>query len=752
MKFLIATALSLTLYSSGALTQQDELLPPEQAFAFSANIAGPDVIEAIWTIADGYYMYRDKFSFMSGPDGPTIKPPFYPQGKLKQDALFGDVETYEGSVRITLPFQSLAGDPGQFFLTAKGQGCNEPVGVCYPPVTRTVALQLAASDPTALNSDSRPLNPVKNDGSNLTGSSESLSELQKLLGVGSEQAEFLDPENAFKLTVLITGENALAVRFRIAEGYYLYRDKLQFSTFSGPARIGPYDLPPGKSKLDAYFGEVSVYNEDFDVLLPLERTGTDSGEFSLITTYQGCAEKGICYPPIKTTHRLTLPAFITSAAAADSDNPDPKQSGKSLIGYLSAAFVAGFLLTFTPCVLPLIPIVSSLVVGQGRRGSRFHGGAISMAYVLGTAVTYTVIGAVAGATGEQLQAYFQNVWAIGFISLILVLMALSMFGVYEIRLPTAVQSRLSESTAGLSGGSFGMIFVLGVMSALVVGACVSPLLISVLSIAILKGSAYLGAALMFCMAAGMGIILVAIGFGAHAILPHKGPWMERVQHGLGILLIAVAIYLLGVIPEIPVLFLWAALLVVTGVYLGATQPLPKQASGWRYLWKGLGTFCLIWGVIAMLGGFSGRRDILRPIDLNLLGGSRTASNAVHDQAEENIFQRIATNGALDRHLAAARSAGRSVILDFYAEWCTDCIRMEKTTFSDPTVLNQLSRFELLQVDVTDAADPDSKAIKQRFGVYGPPAIVFFGPDGDERPGRLYGYRNPTEFLSFLSAL
>ena len=750
MKFLVAIFLSLTLYSSGAVAQQDELLSPERAFAFSANITRPGVIEAVWTIADGYYMYRDKFSFMTRPDGPTIKTPFYPPGKVKQDALFGDVETYEQSVRITLPFQSLAGDPGQFFLTAKGQGCNEPVGVCYPPVTRTVALQLAASDPTALNSDSRPLNPVKNDGSNLTGSSESLSELQKLLGVGSEQAEFLDPENAFKLTVLITGENALAVRFRIAEGYYLYRDKLQFRRLNGPARIKSYDLPPGRSKLDAYFGEVSVYNEDFDVFLPLERTGTGGGEFSLITTYQGCAEKGICYPPISTTHRLTLPALIASAAAADSNNP--KQSDKTLIGYLTTAFVAGFLLTFTPCVLPLIPIVSSLVIGQGRRVSRLHGGAISMTYVLGTAVTYAAIGAVAGATGEQLQAYFQNVWAIGFISVILVLMALSMFGLYEIRMPAAFQSQLSERSAGLTGGSFGMIFLLGVMSALVVGACVSPLLISVLSIAILKGSAYLGAALMFCMAAGMGVILVAIGFGAHAILPHTGPWMERVKQGFGILLVAVAIYLLGVIPEIPVLFLWAALLIVIGVYLGATQTLPDQAGGWRYLWKGLGTFCLIWGVIAMLGGFSGRRDILRPIELNLFGGSQTASIAIHDRAAEYVFQRVATPEALDRHLAAARLTGRPVILDFYAEWCTDCIRMEKMTFSDRTVLNQLSRFELLQVDVTDPADPGSKAIKQRFGVFGPPAIVFFGPDGDEHPGRLYGYRNPAEFLAFLSAL
>ena len=751
MKYLVTCVMSLLLHSAGALAQQDELLTPEQAFAFSANIVTPEAIEAVWTIADGYYMYRNKFGFMTGPEGPRVGAPAYPPGTIKQDILFGEVETYERTVRIILPFQSPTNDPGQISLTAKGQGCNETVGVCYPPVTRTVTLNLAATTMTAGNTDSRVLTLNNTGGLDKAGNSTSVSELQKLLGIGTEPPEFLDPEDAFQVDILITGESSLVARFQIAEGYYLYRDKLEFHRVDGTARIGPYGLPPGRIKQDAYFGEVAVYNEDFDVLLPLERSSTAGGGFSLKTTYQGCAEKGICYPPISKSYRLALPALIEVANATDTNSPE--QSGRTLIGYLAAAFAAGFLLTFTPCVLPLIPIVSSLVVGQGSQGSRLRGGAISMTYVLGTAVTYAAIGAVAGATGEQLQAYFQNIWAIGFISLILALMALSMFGLYEIQMPATVQSRLSERTAGLSRGSFGMIFVLGAISAVVVGACVSPLLISVLSVAILKGDAYLGAALMFSMAIGMGIILVAIGFGAGAVLPRTGPWMERVKHVFGVMLLGVAIYLLGVVPEVPVLFLWATLLIVIGVYLGATQPVPDQASGWRYLWKGLGTICLVWGVIAMLGGFSGRRDIFRPIELDLFGGSEPVPAIATAESTGYIFQRVATNDELDTRLAVARAGGRPVILDFYADWCTDCIRMENTTFSDRAVLDQLSRFELLQVDVTDPTDPGSRAIKQRFGVFGPPALLFFGPDGKEHSERrLYGYHNPPQFLAFLSTL
>ena len=715
----------------------DDLLEPERAFAFSAEVISPEEIMATWQIAPGYYMYLDKFGFDADPSGVAIAQVNYPPARTKHDEFFGDVQILEHSARITIALQRSVSDSGELLLSARGQGCNEPVGVCYPPITQTVTLALPAVTPPKSNTVN------------------SVVDLQQLLGVAASGPEFLDVDDAFVLKVNADGRDMLRAQFSVAPGYYLYRNKLSFETRGGSA-LAEHTLPPGKRKQDPYFGEVEIFATDFDAQLPIIPE-TTAQEVILIANFQGCAEQGICYPPVEKTFTIALPQVISNAVASENPTTTVGQqaeadegqtvSTRTLVGYLGAAFATGLLLSFTPCVLPLIPILLGTIVGQsGTRRGRATG--LSVVYVLGTVATYAAIGAVAGATGEQLQAYFQNIWAIGAIALILGLMALSMFGFYEIQMPSALQSRLATGSQGLRG-SASMVFILGAASALIVGACVSPLLISVLSIAILNADPWIGAALMSSMALGMGVILVVAGAGATWLIPRSGLWMERVKQAFGVMLLGVAVYLLGAIPAIPVLLLWATLFIITGVYLGAGRTLAADASGWAVFFKGLGIVLLVWGILAMIGGFSGNRSIMAPVSFSSLigaSGGTSEEKAVH-------FESINSLVALDEALAEAKTTDKKVILDFYADWCTDCVRMEKTTFRDPLVTTALGGYRLLQVDVTDPDDPGGTAIKKRYGVFGPPAILFFNADSREyQSERRYGFIGADVLVALLNSL
>ena len=752
------------LFASMGFAQDEELLEPDKAFALNVEAVDASQLAVTWTIADGYYMYRDKFEFdvTAGANKGEVK---FPKGKTKHDEFFGDVEIYEHQARFTM---NISNATEKVALRLVGQGCNEPVGVCYPPIIKELELLVpaAAAQVTTPVQDA-PVQTGPTDGL------DAVSALRNLLGDVGMDDEFLPVEEAFKLK-LASAKAGAAVNasFEIANGYYLYKDKVSFEVVAGGARIGEIEMPQGKEKDDEYFGLMEVYLRDFDVNIPMIRANPAATEITLKAGYQGCAEKGICYPPVSQEIVVALPELAgtamadtgeaqgVSVSATSSNQPAESASGeepesKGLLAYLLAAFGVGVALTFTPCVLPMIPILSSIIVGQGEKASKAKGGLLSAVYVLGTAVTYAAIGWVAGATGEQLQAYFQNIWAIGFLSLVFAAMSLSMFGLYKIQMPSFIQSRMQEKSAGIQGGTLGMVFVLGLMSALIVGACVSPLLISLLSIAISQGDPVLGMLMMTAMAAGMGVFLIAIGFGAGFLLPKAGMWMDRVNYVFGVMLLGVAIYLLTVIPEVPVLLLWAALFIVTGIYMGATQSLPEGASGWRYLNKGLGTVLLVWGILALIGGLNGNRDIMNPIPLSGFGGGPVVQGGgAAAESHEELFIQVANMDALETEMQNANAIGKHVMLDFYADWCTDCIRMEKTTFVEKNVKAKFDRsFVLLQVDLTDPNDPDTKAIKKRFGVYGPPAMLFFRNGLDEvRDERLYGYRTADEFLQILNRI
>ncbi len=577
-----------------------------------------------------------------------------------------------------------------------------------------------------------------------------------LLVIATANAQFdddlLPAEEAFAFNAVVDGDELLT-SWTIADGYYMYQDKFKFLSNTEGVVIGEPIMPEGEMIDDPLFGEVEIYTGFVEIRAPVLRD-VSLTSMALEAWGQGCNKPvGICYPPIQNNVELSLASLIPAAQAQSFGNGDSGNLATSSSGFwlIISAFGAGLLLTFTPCVLPLIPILSSIIAGEGDQGRRMRGGTLSIIYVLGTVVSYASIGAVAGATGDQLNAYFQNIWAIGSISLIFVLMSLSMFGLYEIRLPSAFESRVHESSSKIGGGKIGGVFVLGMFSALIVSACVSPLLISALSVAIAKGDPVLGAAMMTSLALGMGVVLIAIGFGLGVTLPKAGPWMDRIKQVFGVMLLAVAIYLLGTIPEVPVLLLWAALFIVVGVFLRATQALPEGASGWRYLWKGAGTVVMIWGVLALIGAMYGNRDILRPLPSIAAVIGQPSTSGSDSIAYTSPFKKVATMEEFDSYIVQAVSEGKPVIVDFFAEWCLDCIRLDRTTFKDPTVVSVLNeRFVGLKIDVTDPNDEFSRTIRKRFKVFGPPALVF--TDGSEVSATEYGYLDSKKMLAVLARI
>ena len=557
------------------------------------------------------------------------------------------------------------------------------------------------------------------------------------------QTPFLKRGQAYRLTVSAPGTNQLLAHFRIAHGYYLYRNKIRFTLVSPRhgVTLGPVAMPPATVEKNPVLGTLLIYEKSFTLPLPL--TGAHRNQRLIVRAhYQGCAIAGICYPPVTHTLRIRLPARTVvlntipePQTAAPAARHAAGADAKTWFFAIVSAFGVGLLLTFTPCVLPMIPILSSMLVGRGQdRLTKREGAMLSVAYVLGTATTYAGAGALAGATGQQLQAYFENPWGIGLLSLLFVLMALSLFGLYTLQMPGFIQARIVAHSEGVNRRSLAGAYLLGLLSALVVGACVSPLLVSALAVAISSHSAWLGAAIMFSMALGMGVVLVALGVGAGYLLPKAGPWMDAVKHAFGVLLLGVAIYLLGLLPAVPVLLLWGALFIVVGVYLGGGR-LEPGATGFQKLRAGLGVVLLVWGVLALVGGLQGNRDPLHPLTFHSAGVTEAGTHAL-------AFRKVTSLPALNEALARAASLNEPALVDFSASWCVDCTRLRRETFPDPRVRRALRGFMLIEADVT-ADTPATRAMKRRFGVLGPPAILFFSAQG--RPLRrkdFYGYKGP----------
>ncbi|MCX9156348.1 protein-disulfide reductase DsbD [Niveibacterium sp. 24ML] len=593
-----------------------------------------------------------------------------------------------------------------------------------------------------------------------------------LVGQASAAPEPLEPEKAFVPSLHSSDPKSLEVRFEIAEGYYLYKHRFSFKPLSPNVVLGEPSFPAGERKNDEFFGEVETYHRALSVALPLASGEVGPGS-KLSVSYQGCAEVGVCYPPVTT--ELTLggtkaagllaravegfsqpesaaPGSATPASAAPAIAAAPPlaqdEAGRlatvlnegKLALILLSFFGAGLLLAFTPCMLPMLPILSGIIVGQGTHVSRTRSAVLASIYVLGMAITYALAGVAAGLSGTLLSAALQNAWVLGGFALIFVALACAMFGFYELQLPSALQSRLSNTANHQRGGSVLGVAVMGVLSALIVGPCVAAPLMGALLYIAKTGDALLGGSALFVMALGMGAPLVLVAVAARGLLPHAGPWMESVKRGFGVMLLALALWLVHpVLPEVVIMLAWAALAIVCAVYLHALDPLPPQAKGWRRFWKGVGVLLLIVGSALLLGALGGSRDPLQP--LGFLRGANAG------QAEKQLaFERVTSLAELDQRIAE----GKPVMLDFYADWCVSCKEMERFTFRDERVIAALKGSTLLKADVT-ANTASDQALLKRFGLFGPPGIVFFDASGREIEGlRVIGYQDADAFLATLA--
>jgi thiol:disulfide interchange protein DsbD len=671
--------------------------------------------------------------------------PRWPKGEDHQDEYFGSQEIYRGKVVVPVTVTFTGARPASMPLELKLQGCAD-AGLCYPPLKWKSEVALPAVSTSA--------------GANWRGIIESE-------GPAGKKDAFLPPDQAFKLTANIKDGQAI-LGWIIAPDYYLYKDRISISSTTPGVRLGTPKLPKGDPKHDEYFGDTEVYHEIVDVSVPLLRSASDVASVSLKVTYQGCAEAGLCYNPITRNVDLQLASVpvttptsgSTSGAASDAEGgsagPAPVaeqdslaalvRSG-SLLALLATFFGGGLILAFTPCVLPMIPILSGIIVGQGSQLTASRGFALAFTYVQGMALTYAGAGALFALLFKQApQAAFQQPWILTSFAVLFVLLALAMFGAFTLQLPSALQTRLTNVSNQQKAGTYVGTFIMGALSALIVTACVAPAIVAALSVIAQAGDVGRGAGALYATGLGMGMPLLLVGASAGSLLPRVGPWMDTMKSLFGIVFLGVAIYVANpLLPASVAMLLWSALALISGFWIfslkgrdGAPVASPVRA---------VGLLMLIYGVILLLGLASGGRDPLQPL-ANL---RVTAGGAAGAEERGLAFQRVKTVADLERAVAAASAAGKPVMFDFYADWCVACKEMEKYTFTDSAVRSALADAVLLQADVT-ANDDDDKALLAHFDVFGPPTIAFFGSDGVERKNfRVVGFMRAGKFGDHVSS-
>ncbi len=589
-------------------------------------------------------------------------------------------------------------------------------------------------------------------------------------GIGSARADddFLPPEQAFQFSAN-EARGEVVVHYRIADGYYMYRERFAFAVRNGSATLGAPQFPAGHVKFDQTFQKnVETYRGDLTLHIPVTKA---SGPFDLAVTSQGCADAGICYPPMERVYHVSGAALqaagpATGAAQANSateqstpwyeraTSADYAQSllqGGGFFAVIGLYFVAGIVLSLLPCSYPMIPILSAIIIGEGARVTRSRGFALSFVYVLGMALVYTVLGIAAALVGQSLGAWLQNPWVLGVFAVLLTAFALMLIAGYDIALPQRWQDGASRASQGRSGGKFAAVALMGALSALVVGACMTAPLFAVLAFVAHTGNAVLGGAALFAMGLGLGVPLMIIGLGAGTLLPRAGTWMDGVKVFFGVVLLAAALWIvwpvLGAVLQMLLAALW---LLIAAAALGLFTPAAGSTLIWRRLARGVGAALAIWAATLIVGLAAGSTDPLRPLAVLAArtGGNGGADAAgVASGAGQLTFAPVGSPAQLD---AALGAGNKPAMLDFYADWCVSCKEMEKLTFSDPRVHARLQQLDLLRADVS-ANNAGDQALLKRFGLFGPPGIIFFDGNGREVL-RVVGYESADRFLGRLDRL
>ena len=716
------------------LFAMDNPPPPDVAMAVSYQVIDDQTVQVDFKLMDKVYLYKHAFAFSGENLTVDQTALLIPAGKQKDDPNFGAVEVYYNSLSIQVPVADIVDQPK---LKIKYQGCIEDF-ICYPPQRKTFDLsgQLNKSSQQTTNQASfngSILNTGASPGSGFFGAD------QQLLPV----------DQAFQFETFALDANQLMVRFTMAPNIYLYKDQIQFNTFTDGIELGQPEFPPAERKDDPEFGLVDVYYDVAEIVIPINRTLAGVSSLAIEAAFQGCEDGKVCYPPTAQLVSVDLPPADVLVAPSDGSSNSMTGTELSEQGMISKSiaddplwwtvlkfFGFGLLLSLTPCVFPMIPILSGLIVGQ-KDPSTVKAFTLSLIYVLAMALTYTVVGVVAGLAGTNLQALFQTPWVIISFSVVFVLLALSMFGFYDLQLPASWQQKLSNISNKQKSGSWLGVAVMGLLSALIVGPCVAPpLAAAVIYISSADGGPVVGGLALFAMSMGMGIPLIAIGTSAGKWMPNSGGWMNVVKSFFGVLLIGMAIWFLSrIMSEDTILMLWGLLLIATAV-MWHQNAKNNGLTGWvMSLFDALKVILLVIGVAQLIGGMAGQSDPLRPLK-NIFAGS--AGPVIEEKVQ---FTTIKSLADLNAQIA---NSNRPVFLDFYADWCIECKRMEKTTFMDVDIVKLTQQMTVLKADVTANDEIDAELMKH-FAVVGPPASLFFAADGQPLVAHnFFGYKSAAD--------
>ena len=714
----------LTAVASNAA--DDRPPPPQEVFRYVVFDAG-DAFEIDWAVDSGFYMYQSAFGFESSDASIVLGEPELPEGKVYSDEFLGEQIIHRGSFFVRVPYTIEGDRPDSVALTIKSRGCTDG-GFCYMPQEWVENVAMAESAPQAGKLDFGDLG-------------------------SSGESKFPPPEEVFFPDVFVVDGNTVEVGFRVEPGFYLYKHRITAKSLSPNAQAGQLDLPKGKAKFDEFFGKSEVYYGEVIGRLAIARATPEAMDLELEIGYQGCADGGLCYLPQTNVITVSLPEATAVSDLSELAPPDQPVSEQARLAKIitessiwvaaGVFFLAGLGLAFTPCVLPMVPILAGIIAGEGDDVSPMRGFTLALSYVMGMAIIYTGAGVAAAAAGMQLQATFNQPWILILFSGLFVLLAVGMFGAYDLQMPSSIQSKLATVSGKQKSGTMIGAFIMGALSALVVTACVAPALIAALTVMAQSGDMVRGGAALFAMSMGMGAPLLLVGAAQGKLLPKAGPWMVAIKGAFGFMMLGLAVWMLSrILPGTVTLALWAVLTFMAGVFMGGLTTFGPDATPSQKMGKGFGFLAMIYGVLMMLGAITGGTNPLQPLASVSFGGATGVTVAAHDELP---FQRIKSVDDLDREVAAASSQGKTAMLDFYADWCVSCKEMEAYTFTDPQVRDALSNTVWLQADVT-ANDDEDKALLDRFGVFGPPTIIFFGTDGQQRDGyEVVGYMKAKVF-------